>query len=279
MTEKWNLIIDVAKCNGCYNCFVAVKDEYVGNSEVDYFAPQPPDGHAWLRVTHHERSAGTFTDVTYVPRMCNHCDDAPCISAAIDGGARKRADGIVIIDPTKAKGQRAIADACPYGAIFWNDREDLPQAWPFDAHLIDRGWKMPRCVQSCATGAMEAVKIDDHMMQQRAVDERLTPLHPEYGTRPRLYYKNIDRIRTCFIAGTVEIAIDGVAECAVEAEVALIQSGNVVAQTVTDAFGDFKIDGLTPDKLNYEIAITYQDRRRNIRVQLINSLTVGRIAL
>ncbi len=60
-------------------------------------APQPAGGgHEWLRVEQHTRGSGTLTDVAYVPRMCNHCDDAPCVKAG-DGAVRKRDDGIGII--------------------------------------------------------------------------------------------------------------------------------------------------------------------------------------
>ena len=61
-----------------------------------------------------------------MPVMCNHCDDAPCMKAAKNGAVRKRADGIVIIDPEKAKGQKKIMQACPYGAIFWNEEKQHP---------------------------------------------------------------------------------------------------------------------------------------------------------
>ena len=100
-------------------------------------------------------------DVAYLPVMCQHCDDAPCIAAAKNGAVTKRPDGIVHIDPVKAKGQKAIADACPYGAVRWNEKLQLPQHWFFDAHLLDRGWAEPRCVTVCATGALKSVKVTD----------------------------------------------------------------------------------------------------------------------
>jgi Fe-S-cluster-containing dehydrogenase component len=59
-------------------------------------------------------------DIAYVPTMCNHCDDAPCMKADKSGAIKKRADGIVIIDPIKAKGHKELVDACPYGHIWWN---------------------------------------------------------------------------------------------------------------------------------------------------------------
>ena len=39
--KKWNLIVDVEKCENCYNCFIATKDEHVGNDFPGYAAPQP----------------------------------------------------------------------------------------------------------------------------------------------------------------------------------------------------------------------------------------------
>ena len=59
-------------------------------------------------------------------------------------GPSPREDGIVIIDPEKSKGQKQIVDSCPYGAISWNEGKQIPQAWPFDAHLLDEGWTRTR---------------------------------------------------------------------------------------------------------------------------------------
>ena len=68
----------------------------------------------------------------------------------------------------KAKGQKQLVDACPYGHIWWNEAEDVPQAWPFDAHLLDQGWQQTRGQQSCPTGAMRAVKLEDAEMERLA---------------------------------------------------------------------------------------------------------------
>ena len=89
-----------------------------------------------IRIERRTRGATPMVDAAYVPRLCNHCDDAPCIRAAGDDSIRKRDDGIVIIDPVKAKGRRDLVESCPYGAIIWNEREQLPQSWFFDAHLL-----------------------------------------------------------------------------------------------------------------------------------------------
>ena len=136
--KKWNMIVDVSRCNNCYNCFVATKDEYVDNEYKGYTAPQPLHGHAWVDVESSESGQWPMVEAHFRPVMCNHCDDAPCMQAAANNAINKREDGIVIIDPEKSKGQKQIVDACPHGATHWNDELQIPQAWTFDAHLPDR---------------------------------------------------------------------------------------------------------------------------------------------
>ena len=181
--KKWNMIIDVAECTNCNLCTLAAMDEYVGNEWPGYSAPMPKHGHKWINILQKERGRMPMIDIAYVPTMCNHCDDAPCMKAAPQGAIEKRRDGILIIDPEKAKGQRQLVDACPYGHIWWNEELQLPQAWPFDAHLLDRGWQQTRGEQSCPTGAMRAIKVEDEEMARLAREQNLEVLKPELGTQ------------------------------------------------------------------------------------------------
>ena len=207
--SKWNLIVDVANCTNCNLCALAVQDEHVGNDFPGYAAEMPKHGHRWIEIKRRERGTPPATDVAYVPTLCQHCDDAPCIAAAPDA-ITKRPDGIVVIDPVKAKGRRDIVDACPYGAVWWNDDLDLPQHWIFDAHLLDAGWAEPRCVTVCATNALTAVKLDDEAMQRLVKEDDLEALRPDLDTKPRVYYKNLWRYDKAFIAGTVSHNVDAI---------------------------------------------------------------------
>src|SRR5258707_11572868 len=174
--SKWHLTVDVAKCSGCGNCQLTVKDEHIGNDFPGYAAPQTPLWHNWLKVERYVRGNGSMLDVTHVPKMCNHCDDAPCVAAARNGAAYKRSDGITIIDPVKAKGQRQIAEACSYGVFRWNDASQIPQIWIFDAHLLDQAWSSPSIAQVCPTGAIDAIKCGDGVFASRVAAENLTTL-------------------------------------------------------------------------------------------------------
>jgi Fe-S-cluster-containing dehydrogenase component len=193
----------------------------------------------------HERGVAPTVDLAYLPVTCNHCDDAPCVKAG-RGAVTKRADGIVIIDPDKARGRKDLVDSCPYGAIWWNDEHQLPQAWIFDAHLLDRGWAQPRCVQACGTGAIEALKVEDHAMADRARTDGLEVLRPELGTRPRVYYRNLHRAQRVFVAGTVVTATGGTRDAVAGAIVTLHREGREVGSAAADVFGEFRIDRLPP---------------------------------
>src|SRR5450830_1419100 len=97
--EKWNLIIDIAQCENCNNCVLAAKDELVGNEFPGYSAPHAAQGTGVIRIERKTRGATPMVDAAYLPQMCNHCDDGPCLKAGSDGSVKKRKDGIVLIDP------------------------------------------------------------------------------------------------------------------------------------------------------------------------------------
>lgn len=278
--KKWNLIIDVAKCENSNNCALAAKDEHYDNVFPGYAAPQPRHGHHWIQIKRRVRGDVPMVDAAYLPTMCNQCDDAPCVKASADGSVYKRPDGIVIIDPERAKGKKEIVSSCPYGAIWWNEELQVPQKWIFDAHLLDQGWKEPRCVHVCPTGAFRAVCIEDGEMQEIVRRENLEVLEPELGTKPRVYYKNLYRFNKCFIGGTVLGKVDNVVECVTDAQVALFKETQQIGETVTDVFGDFRFDQLEPESGLYRIEVSHpQLGTASIGAELGESRYLGTIEL
>jgi Fe-S-cluster-containing dehydrogenase component len=240
----------------------------------------PRHGHKWINILQKERGQVPMIDIAYVPTLCNHCDDAPCIKAARNGAITKRDDGIVLIDPIKAKGQKQLVDACPYGHIWWNEELDVPQAWPFDAHLIDQGWQQTRGQQSCPTGAMKAIKVEDAEMERLAREQGLERLKPELGTRPRVYYRNLWRYSTCFIGGSLSAEQNGVVDCVEGAKVRLMKDGRAVAETTSDNYGDFKFDKLGENSGAYTVEIEAAGRaKKAVEARLGASLSLGEIRL
>ena len=281
MSAKWNLIIDVALCENCSNCVLAAKDELVGNSFPGYSAPHAAQGRGVIHIERSVRGAAPMVDVAHVPRLCNHCADAPCVKAG-GGAVTQRDDGIVIIDPVRAKGRRDLLASCPHDAMVWNDEQQLPQTWFFDAHLLDAGAPAPRCVGVCPTQAIEAVKLGDDAMARRAEAEQLRPLQPALGTRPRVHYRNLHRADRCFAGGSVTARIGGRLECVADAAVVLrADDGHERARTRSDAFGDFRFDDLGPHSGGFQVEIQHvlHGHAERAFVLASNSVVLGEIEL
>ena len=277
--KKWNMIIDVRNCEDCNSCFLACKDEHVDNDFPPYSYSQPKHIHRWINIMRKERGQFPLIDVAYLPRPCMHCDDAPCIRNAADNAVYKREDGIVVIDPIKSKGQQNLVKSCPYGAIWWNEEKGIPQKCVFCAHLLDDGWQKSRCVQACPTGALRMLHLEDTEMERIIEDERLEVLHPEYQTKPRVYYKNLYRYMKCFIAGSVASVHDGIEDCVNGETVVLYHDGKKLQETRTDCFGDFKFDHLDPGSGLYKVSIGSGEKTVQKEINLENSCSIEKILI
>lgn len=228
-------VIDVSKCNGCYNCQIACKDEHCGNDWSPYAKPQPDTGQFWMKLNETTRGNVPHVKVSYLPVMCQHCEDAPCMAACpVEGCITKRDDGLVLIDPKKCSGCMNCVDACPYGAIYYNKTLNLAQKCTGCAHLLDRGWEVPRCVDACPTDALMFGE-EDELADMFAEGETL---HPEFGLTTRVSYLNLPKK---FIAGTVYDP--DVNEVAIGATCTLTGEGETYTE-VTNNWGDFWFNGL-----------------------------------
>lgn len=235
------MVIDINKCSGCYNCMLACKDEHCGHDYPGYAAAQPMTGQFWMKLHEQERGCYPKVRLNYTPVLCMHCQDAPCVNAAQDGAVYRRADGIVLIDPEKAKGQKQLINSCPYRLIYWNENQELPQKCTLCAHLLDDGWKLPRCVELCPTGALTFGDLDDPEsdVSKLIASGKTESLHPEYDLKEQVVYMNVPKK---FVAGTV--VYGDTDECAKDVTVTLSGDGASVTAR-TDGFGDFEFEGLT----------------------------------
>lgn len=226
-------LFDLEKCTGCHGCQIACKDEHCGQAWPPYAAEQPEAGQFWMKVNQRERGHKPHVKVEYVPVCCQRCENAPCVAAAKDG-AMYVEDGMPLIDPVKAKGQKQIVDACPYHVIYWNEELEIPQKCTGCAHLLngDEPISVPRCFDNCPSGALQ-------WGEESELDlDGAVHLHPEYGTKPHVWYKGF--VPT-FIAGTLYDPT--VMEVAKDAKVTLSGEG-VEMETTTDHWGDFELRGM-----------------------------------
>jgi nitrate reductase beta subunit len=128
------------------------------------------------------------------------------------------------------------------------------------AHLLDKEWEEPRCVEACPTGALIFGEEDN----LAGFIKKAEVLHPEYRTKPRVYYICLPKK---FIAGSVYNSEDD--ECIRGATVTLINLQNGEKYTSeTNSFGDFWLEGLK--KSTYSMVIE-KDGYNSSEINYINT--------
>jgi len=184
----------------------------------------------------------------------------------------------VLIDSVRAYGRQDLVDACPYGHIWLNEKIKVPQGWTFDAHLLDHGWNQTRGQLSCPTGAMRAINVDDNEMRRIASEQKLEVMKPELNAGPRVYYRNLWRYSKCFIGGTISVKTGDCVDCVEGAKVRLVKDSQVVAETVSDNYGDFRFDRLDENSGLYFVEVSVnEETKKVIETKLGASINVGEI--
>lgn len=109
---NYAMVIDLHKCAGCGACAIACKNEN-----------NVPEGIYWANYIH--RTRGKFPNVRYefIPTLCNHCEEAPCVKACPVGAMHKDENGLTLHDPSKCIGCKACVVADPYGVIYFNEEK------------------------------------------------------------------------------------------------------------------------------------------------------------
>jgi Fe-S-cluster-containing dehydrogenase component len=245
----------------CYCCFTACKDEHCGFASK-LSAAQPMMGQYWIDIREWERGDSSRKIKTAtVPTLCAHCADPACKKAAKGDAVYTRPDGIVIIDPEKSKGQKQIVDACPIGAVYWNEELEIPQKCTMCAELLDDpdylsylgdpALKVPRCVESCPNGALIFGDLDDpdSAISKLVASERNTQLEALGAQETNVKYLNVP---TVYLAGTVYYPKED-EEVYAGANVKVEVDGQTF-ETQTNYFGDWEVEWLPKNK-NAKITI------------------------
>lgn len=180
--HRWAMVVDVQKCIGCQACTVSC----IMENDV------PANSFRTVTSTY-EVHDGKRTGTYMLPRLCNHCDEPPCIPVCPVGATFQRKDGIVVVDGDRCVGCAYCVQACPYDARFINHDTGKADKCTFCAHRVDAGL-LPACVETCVGGARIFGDLNDPKSQVRQlVDQnKVKVLKPEMGTQPHVFYLGLD---------------------------------------------------------------------------------------
>ena len=238
---KYGFIIDVDRCNGCYNCFLACKDEWIGNDHGKYGAATA-EGMSLMRVNEIEYGTDNKVKVDYIAIPCQHCKNAPCIAKRPDA-FYARPDGLVILDPEKSA-DKSLLKACPYGCVQWNEAAQIAQKCNGCAHMLDAGEKQTRCSECCPNQALIFGDLDDpnSEISKFAAEHaaELEDFQPAFKADPGVKYMYLPKP---FICG--EVTFEGEDVKGAKVTVKCDECGKEYV-TETDFLGDLKCRAFRP---------------------------------
>jgi tetrathionate reductase subunit B len=201
--KRYAMVIDLRKCVGCQACTIGCSIEN-----------QAPIGQFRTTVKQYEvkldngdtkiESVKSFT----LPRLCNHCENPPCVKVCPVQATFQREDGIVMVDNERCVACAYCVQACPYDARFINEETLTADKCTFCAHRLEVGL-LPACVETCVGGARVIGDLNDpnshiaKIMIENKADIKV--LKPEEKTNPHVFYIGMDERFTSNIDGKVAI--------------------------------------------------------------------------
>jgi molybdopterin-containing oxidoreductase family iron-sulfur binding subunit len=219
---RWAMTVDLDRCIGCGACAVAC---YAENNVGIAGEAQIIEGRemAWLRVERYH-DMDDPTRITFLPMMCQHCDNAPCESVCPVYAPHHSKEGLNNQVYNRCIGTRFCSQNCPYKVrrfnwFDWQWPEPLNRQLNPDvtvrakgvmekcsfcvqrikeAHGLAKnegrgirdGEVIPACVQTCPTDALVFGNLMDTRSRVRrlAEDPRAYQVMGYLNTKPAVIY-------------------------------------------------------------------------------------------
>ncbi len=206
--RKFGFAVDIDKCIGCARCVEACKSENGVSKEPFYFRTwverysvrrggkvdvDSPNG--GLDGYPAQKNPKEVERTFFVPKLCNHCQDSPCVQVCPVGATFETKDGVVLIDEDYCIGCRYCIQACPYGTRFFNPEKGTADKCTMCYHRITKGLK-PACVEVCPTHARVWGDLNNPKSEVSTFvrNHKVQHLKPHLGTNPKVFYNGLDEV-------------------------------------------------------------------------------------
>ncbi|GAD79417.1 sulfate reduction electron transfer complex DsrMKJOP subunit DsrO [Vibrio ezurae] len=201
--KRFAMLVDLRKCVGCQACTVGCSIEN-----------QAPIGQFRTTVKQYEVALDDGSIQTQevksfmLPRLCNHCENPPCVAVCPVQATFQREDGIVMVDNSRCVACGYCVQTCPYDARFINDETLTADKCTFCAHRLEDGL-LPACVETCVGGARVIGDINDptstihRLLLEHKQDIKV--LKPNENTQPHVFYIGMNERFTQNIEGQAAI--------------------------------------------------------------------------
>jgi tetrathionate reductase subunit B len=128
----------------------------------------------------------------FVPKTCNHCEDAPCTQVCPVHASYKSPEGFELIDFERCIGCAYCVQSCPYGVRFINHETGTADKCTWCYHRVMRN-DQPACVEACPVGARLFGRVDDPKSEisKRMAEIPTQVLKEHLGTHPKTRYVGI----------------------------------------------------------------------------------------
>jgi Fe-S-cluster-containing dehydrogenase component len=203
--KRYGMGIDIDKCIGCGRCMAACKIENNVPAEPYFFRTWveryviKKDGNVLVQTIGGD--GGPIDGISerdvlrsfFVPKLCNQCDNPPCVQVCPVRATFQTEEGVVLVDEKRCIGCRYCIQACPYGARYLNPVTKTTDKCTFCYHRITRGL-LPACVEVCPTQARvfgDLKSLASPLTRFRRLG-RIHVLKGHLNTEPKVLYSNID---------------------------------------------------------------------------------------
>lgn len=215
---RWAFLVDTYKCVGCGFCVKACKIEneiplpanvtrtwverYVIKNDGEVRMDSPKGAlHGFTSKKLDQNASGMLeipdeeiTQEFFVPKLCNQCDNPPCVQVCPVGATYQTNDRVVLVDHSWCIGCGYCIMGCPYGVRFFHPKHHVADKCTFCYHRITEGRKTA-CTQACPFGARKIgdLKDPEDPITKTVLNQRVGVLRDEYGTEPHVFYIGLNK--------------------------------------------------------------------------------------